>query len=850
VRARPAFVASLLLAAVALPRAARAQARFADEPTVGTALPATPLAGDHDALAVSVNPAGLVYLGDWHLELALTTLGEDRAEGPGSGFGLFAAAPLDLPLLPRLAFGIGLEQLLPPRAALAPDPGKPLRLSLAGAWAWRPGVAFGAALRWFSDDEGGPLDGVLSVDLGASLRLGRHFARGAVVHDATTPVVGGAPVQRRWQVELVVRPGGTDRLEVGAGATLGERRLDVDPSLRVGVRIVPGLYVRGEVAALSREELLDPAAGGGASEQGWGYRASLGLEVSLGSVGLSVTGSGGRGVASGTGFDGVTAVARWSGERLPSLAAGGARMERIDLEGAMTQPQLTGVVLALRRMERDDDVKALFVRIDGLKLGWAGIEDLRDAFRRLRKRGKTIVVYLVAATMRDYYLAAAADEILLDAAGGIRLQGLVGVTLYYKGLFEKLGVVAQFEKIEEYKSAPEAFTREGPSAEAKEVRDALFDDIYGRVVAEIAADRKLTAARVRELVDHGPYTAAEAGKAGLVDAVVEPETFEAALVEALGGRMYPLGAPEKARSPSWSYPKIAVIYVEGDIIDGKSRRIPLWGSDLVGGETIAAAIVWARENPDVEAIVLRVDSPGGSALASELMAREIKATRGVKPIIVSMGDVAASGGYFCAAYGDRIYAQRSTITGSIGIFTGKVDVSGLLAKLGISLDLTTRGERAAQDTFYRPYTDEERAAIHDKLRYYYGRFLKAVADGRGMKESEVDAVARGRVWTGAQAEPHGLVDAFGGTYDAIAEAKRRAGLGEDDRVEIITLPAPPTDLLGTVLRLAGGSADDAGALAALAGLPQVAELVAALPWALLVAPETPQARLPYAIVWE
>jgi protease-4 len=277
------------------------------------------------------------------------------------------------------------------------------------------------------------------------------------------------------------------------------------------------------------------------------------------------------------------------------------------------------------------------------------------------------------------------------------------MVLYYKGLLEKLGVLAQFEKIEEYKSAPEAFTREGPSDEARLVRDALFDDTYRQFLADVAADRKVTPDTVKAWVDAGPYTAEEAGKAKLVDVVVEPAEAELAVAQALGGRLYPVGAGKPpARDPRWGYPKIAVIYIDGDIIDGKSRSVPVIGQKLVGGETVAQAIVQARFDPDVVAIVLRIDSPGGSALASEVMAREVLETRGVKPILVSMGDVAASGGYFAAAYGELVYAMPGTITGSIGIFTGKVDVSGLLAKLGVGVDLTKRGAHADQESFYRP----------------------------------------------------------------------------------------------------------------------------------------------------
>jgi protease-4 len=824
--------------------------RFVEEPTVGMSLPGTSVAGDHDGTAVSVNPAGLTFLGDYHLEVALTGLDEDHAQGPGGGLGFFAATPVALPLLPRLGFGIAVEQLLPPRIALAPDPGKAVRYSLGAAYEWRKDVSFGAAWRHFSDDAGGPLDGVDSLDFGFAARAGAYWAVGAVVHDVTTPVVAGVPSQRRYQVELVSRPLGTDRLELGVGATLGERRLDLDPAFRFGVRLTDGLYLRGEVAALTRYELVDPAFDAGEARQRYGVRASLGLEVSIGQGGAALYGTGGRGAGGGTQLLGATAIVRWSGERLPSVIGQGEHMERIELTGTPSSPQLTSILLAMRRMERDPTCKAVLVKIDGIGLGWGLTQELRDAIHHLRAHGKKVIAFMSAGTTRDYYVAAAADAILLDAGGGLRVQGMVGLTLYYKGFFDKLGVNAQFEKIEEYKSAPEAFTQEGPSEAAKMVRDSLFDDTFDRVTADIAADRHMSVEQVKKLIDEGPYTAMEAGNAKLVDDVVEPADADIAVAKALGGRLYPLtGGPLAARPTEWASPRIAVIYVDGDIIDGKSRTVPFLGTHMVGGETIADAIAQARNDPSIAAVVLRVDSPGGSALASEYMAREVLDTRGVKPVIVSMGDIAASGGYFAAAYGELVYAEPSTITGSIGIFTGKVDVSGLLAKLGITWTITTRGKHADQESYYRPYTDEERKSTKEKLRYYYGRFVAAVAKGRGMKPADVDTIARGRVWTGAQAKEHKLVDRMGGVVDAIAEAKRRAGFRDDDKVQIVTLPVEQENVLGQVLRLVGASAEAPGAAAGLhlAELPFIGDVLSLLPGSLLIAPDVPQARLPFAI---
>lgn len=375
------------------------------------------------------------------------------------------------------------------------------------------------------------------------------------------------------------------------------------------------------------------------------------------------------------------------------------------------------------------------------------------------------------------------------------------------------------------------------------MREALLDDTWSRLLGDLAKDRGLSIDEMRQRFEDGPYTAVEAARAKLVDAVVETDDLERLLVTELGAQ---LGLDDEApdeRSDAWARPQVAIIYLEGDIVDGKSVEVPLLGQRLAGGETIAQSIAWARENPRIEAIVLRVDSPGGSALASDLIAREIVATRGRKPIIVSIGDIAASGGYFAAAPADLILASPSSVTGSIGIFTGKFDLSQLLGRLGLTWETSRRGAHADMESYLRPYTDEERARVRDKLRYYYARFVNTVARGRGLTAEQVDAVGRGHVWTGAQAKEHHLVDQFGGVVDAVIEAKRRAGLGIEERAEIVMLPVEPESLVERLLGLAGG-ADAAHA----ATLPApLAALVRLLPASVVIQPNALQARLPFVL---
>jgi protease-4 len=377
------------------------------------------------------------------------------------------------------------------------------------------------------------------------------------------------------------------------------------------------------------------------------------------------------------------------------------------------------------------------------------------------------------------------------------------------------------------------------------MNNELFDSLWEQWLQQVADARKLTVPELRAIIDGGPFTAGDLAKSTkLVDAVATPEKISELVGKELG-RLYPLMAPSPERPDRWDRPGIAIIYVDGDITDGASRSIPFLKQSLAGGETLVAAVTAARLDPRVGAVILRIDSPGGSALASELVSREVFALRGQKPVLCSLSDVAASGGYFIAAGCELIFAEPMTITGSIGIFSGKFDLSGLLRKVGVATDTYKRGKRSDVESMYRAYTDEERAMVLDKLRYFYGRFLGAVSEGRGMKKDEVDAVGRGHVWTGAQAKPIKLVDRFGGLGDALDEAKRRMGLAPTARVQIHELPKAPDGLFGTVGKLLGVRAEPAPMSAA--DLPIVRELVRGIPASILADPTVPQARLPFEI---
>jgi protease-4 len=370
-----------------------------------------------------------------------------------------------------------------------------------------------------------------------------------------------------------------------------------------------------------------------------------------------------------------------------------------------------------------------------------------------------------------------------------------------------------------------AFVRSGSSPESREVTNALLDDAFGRLVADVAAARRLSPEKVRALVDVGLLGSEQAKAEGLVDEVLWPDELEGWAGRLARGRVH-LGGPYRPaadrRAQRWGRPAIVeVVQVEGTIVSGKSRSGPMGSGALAGAQTIARQIRRAAGDGEVKAIVLRVDSPGGDGMASDLIWREVVRARARKPVVASMGDAAASGGYLVAVGADAIVAEPSTLTGSIGVFALKPDLSGLLAKLSISREASARGENAQWRSLARPWSASERRALERQIDGFYRLFVDRVAEGRKLPRSEVEPLAGGRVWSGKQAFERRLVDRLGSVQDAIALARERARLGPDDWVEVRRTAAEATDV-DDLLR-------EAAADVAAAGEPPLARALAAIP---------------------
>lgn len=492
-------------------------------------------------------------------------------------------------------------------------------------------------------------------------------------------------------------------------------------------------------------------------------------------------------------------VLRGGGGGGPRL--GGATYLTLDLSGEIPEdppsdigtfferrpPSLRTLVESLERSADDPKVSGVLVRVSSLPTsGWGQVQELRDAITRFRSSGKPAYAHLEFCGNKEYYLATACTKVYAVPTALLDITGLETEVTFFRGTLDKLGVQAQFEGVGKYKNAPNQFTEAGFTEPHREQMEALLDSLYGEYVAGIAQSRNLSTEAVQALIDQGPYDAAAAKKAGLVDELL----YRDQLLSRLSGadEIKPGRYVKRSRSASFDgRPRIALVYAVGEIIPGESQQSPFGGS-FAGSDTVAAALKEAREDSSIKAILLRVDSPGGSGTASDVIWREVELARKKKPVVVSMGDVAASGGYYIAMGSDAIVAQPGTITGSIGVFGGKFSLRGLYDKIGLSKEILTRGEHAALFTEYRPWSDEERKRIRALMVAFYDDFIAKAAKGRRKQPDEVHAVAQGRVWTGAEAKRIGLVDHLGGLDVALAVAKERAKIAKDQDVKLVELP--------------------------------------------------------------
>ncbi len=451
----------------------------------------------------------------------------------------------------------------------------------------------------------------------------------------------------------------------------------------------------------------------------------------------------------------------------------------------------------LRWAREDDRLRGVLIRCGHLDASWARIQGLRRSVNALRAAGKKVWVHLDGGGFPEYYLASAADRVAITPAGTLEVVGLAAESMFFLDALETIGVRAEVVQMGAFKSAGESFTRRKMSDESREMMESVIDDLFGQIVDDIAGSRGLTPTAVREAIDCGPFLAREAADKGLVDALEYDDETEKAFTEEIkdakviedGDYAVRRGRDIRRQLLRAAPRHMAVVHVSGTIKMDEGASI-LGRGRGAASSTLRKCLKHVRESDEIEAVVLRVSSPGGSGLASDLIWHELVLMAEKKPLFVSFGDVAASGGYYVAMAGKKVFAEPGTLTGSIGVIAGKADLRGLYDKVGVTKEIVSRGRHAALYSDYARLGDGERQRIREEASAFYDDFVGKVATGRGMSREEAEAVAQGRVWTGRQAWSRGLVDELGGFEQAFEAAKSAIGLEAAAPVVVERFPKP------------------------------------------------------------
>ena len=532
--------------------------------------------------------------------------------------------------------------------------------------------------------------------------------------------------------------------------------------------------------------------------------------------------------------------------RLPAALA---ERQPDDLLSQLGGPRATlgSVVGTLRMAAADDRIRAVVLAPSPQPLQWGMAQELRGAVAAFRESGKRIVAYLEYGGSQAYYLAAACDEVFLAPTSTLDLVGVAWYELFARDALDKIGAYPDMLHAGDFKTAANLYTEQTFTPEHREMTEALTRDFFDQLALGVARGRRMLVGDVHALIDDGPFLPGDALARGLVDGLL----YEDELLERLAEGdepVEPLSLADYRRVDPASLglgdgPRLAVVHVTGAIVHGRSA------GGTAGAATLMEAVRAAREDEDVEAIVVRINSPGGGAIASDLIWREIVLAGEEKPVVASMSDLAASGGYYVAMPADVIVAQPGTLTGSIGVVGGKLALGGAFDKLGVAVEEVSAGRMAGINSIVNPYSDAGRERVQQIIDAFYEEFLARAAEGRGMTRDAVHAVGQGRVWTGRQARNLGLVDELGGMDAAVAAAKRLAGIEAGREVTLVQYPRPRTffETLSEGLEIrAGGSLLDA----ILPGSRLAAGADAATAPLRLFRPGEPLALMPYIYLWE
>ena len=710
----------------------------ADSPKVSTPLPSSSVAVSDDALATFLNPAGLGAgqrgFNLYYLRAAETDFGVDDAlliSAAKAGFGMEFATGKD---------GVDFN-----------------RYTLSSGSGIGPSIYWGTGYSWINSDDAA-YDKLTSWSLGLMFRR-RYLSTGIVARDFNRPRFRGERLGRTYDFGIAIRPS-TSRITLSIDARKVEKVEGLDFNFAVEVRPFRWVTLRGSV---NDDSSFDIRFGINFRQFGLGmynrFDENQEHRNSVGYISLSQA----------------------------------LHTTRHVRRNAFLDVQMDEIERTLKVAKLDREIAGALIKIGGGRYGIGRLQEIRDAILDFKASGKKVIGYMTNCSTGNYLLASVCDRVVLHPSGEVRLVGLRSETSFYKGILDKLGIRADLEHIGKYKSASDIFTREEMSNAHREVQNAILDDLYDQLTQSIAERRSWSQDDVKSLIDQGPFTAKQALVHGIVDQLAYRDELKDIAKDLSGkdcrlvkARQY-LGIVEYEYDWEVPLPKIAVITAEGMMMTGESFTDPFTGTRTMGSATIARAIRNVRKDSSVKAVVLRIDSGGGLVVAADTIWRELMRLKDVKPLVVSMGDVAGSGGYYIAAPAEVIVAEPGTITGSIGVISGKYSLKGLYDKIGLHKEIIKRGKHADFYTDYGDYPAEEREIVHAQIQEIYDDFIAKVAEGRGMTREAVDQIGRGRIWTGKQAKEIGLVDELGGLNLALSIARRKAGLVGKE-VQLIRLP--------------------------------------------------------------
>ena len=769
------------------------------------------LSSEGDASSIELNPALLSAAPQLDLSIRHYRTYAEFARGSGTGAFLSVSLPAGV------AMGLGIQGVFPAyrrenHDELAADNPALTKISYALSVGDGELGSLGVGIH------GARVDGqwlrAPDIDIGTVTRVTNYASLGVMARfapvsqtgrDASTLVAG----------ELAIRPLGTRAIELAGSlrADVPVRELDTQalsatwlPRARLALRH-EGIAITGELEQVRATIIDGDSLEVQRSAKAW--RGSIGLQLAWDNAAVF----GGAHSAFGPSLGGYEVGVRFTSDRQGrTYWPRSVDAELLALGDIAGERGLLGTLAALRRAKEAGSRSVIVIDARGTSLGWASLQELRDAIIDVRGAGGHVYAYLEHASLSDYYVASAAEAIFMHPAGELSMPGLSTTTLYYKDALAKVGVAVEAIHIDEFKSAHEPYSRSDRSAPDRLQRDALLDAIYTRVRHDMAQGRELTISDVTSAINESPHTPSGAKNDGFVDKVLFRDEVVEEISERIGARVeFAKFEPTDHAKQTWSKQAyVAVVLIEGTIIDGESMDIPFLGIKMAGSDTIVDALRDLRGDPACEGIVLRVNSPGGSALASDVIWREVQRTQDAHkeqpkfspPIVVSMGDVAASGGYYVAMGSDNVLASDLTITGSIGVVSQHFDASGLLELLGISVDTLKRGKNPDMFDVYRPFTDEQKKRLRASMDATYDLFRERVSAARDMTVEKVNELGRGRVYAGIDARKLGLVDEAGGVLDAVETVRDRAGLRDWQKTQLRVYPGQAS-VLDMILESAG-----------------------------------------------